>query len=342
MKQSNLRILYVGMRWDYGDRRRGPSFEEVNFRPVLEAMGNEVAHFDFMERSRAVGRRRMRAELCRSAAEFSPDLVFFFLYADEIDPETIQRVGREAGCPTLNWFADDHWRFDNFTRHMAPALDWSVTTDADSLPKYEGAGVSNVILSQWACNPLSYSPGPHALSHDVTFVGQPHGGRRAQIARLRDGGHEVECWGYGWPNGRVDHQRMVEIFGSSAINLNLSSASAGSEDGQFLRRLPTALRSRLVSSSGHTAQIKGRTFEIPGCGGFQLAEYAPHLEDYFVPGDEIGTFDSVETMIDQVDYWLGHPEHRNAVAEAGYQRVLDDHTYDRRFLEIFRRIGLVQ
>ena len=33
-------------------------------------------------------------------------------------------------------------------------------------------------------------------------------------------------------------------------------------------------------------------------------------------------------------------EERAAVAEAGYRRVLDEHTYDHRFQEIFRVAGV--
>jgi hypothetical protein len=44
-----MRILYVAMRWDYGDHRRGPSCEQMNFASALEGMGHEVMPFDFME-----------------------------------------------------------------------------------------------------------------------------------------------------------------------------------------------------------------------------------------------------------------------------------------------------
>ena len=58
---------------------------------------------------------------------------------------TADDQGREpAGGPTVNWFTDDHWRFDRFSRHFAPAFDWSVTTDRDSLPKYEAIGYDGV------------------------------------------------------------------------------------------------------------------------------------------------------------------------------------------------------
>src|SRR5829696_3467386 len=100
-----------------------------------------------------VRRHGPRIRACRARPELRGDeLSFFFLFEEEIPPATIRAVGSAGGCPTMNWFADDHWRFDGFTRHYAPAFDWSITTDRDSLPKYEAIGYERAILSQWACN----------------------------------------------------------------------------------------------------------------------------------------------------------------------------------------------
>ena len=57
----------------------------------------------------------------------------------------------------MNWFADDHWRFEGFTQPYAPAFDWSITTDRDALPKYRAMGVERVLLSQWGVNRYAYS-----------------------------------------------------------------------------------------------------------------------------------------------------------------------------------------
>src|SRR3712207_9578638 len=104
-------------------------------------MGHDVVPFDFMERTRVAGKEAMRRELVAAAAEAKPDVAFSCLFTDELDTATIEAVGREGGCPTVNWFADDHWRFDDFSRHMAPAFTLAVTTDADSLPKYREGGI---------------------------------------------------------------------------------------------------------------------------------------------------------------------------------------------------------
>ncbi len=331
-----MKILYAAMEHDYGDPSRGPSFEETNFKSSLVGMGHEVVHYDFLTRAKAIGRRGMRDEIVATAAATRPDVVLFFLFADELSPETLREVGRRGGAPTVNWFADDHWRFEHFTRHMAPSLDWAVTTDADALPRYHAIGQRNVILSQWACNRYAYGPTDGPLEHGVTFVGQPHADRPQVIQYIRDAGFEVECWGHGWPAGRLSAEEMVRVFGTSAVNLNLANSGLP----------PNTLRVRVGRLLGRgprgplPSQIKGRTFEVPGCRGFELTERVPHLERYFEIGREIAVYDDLEGLIEQLRYWLANPEERAAVADAAYIRVLAEHTYDHRFARIFERIGL--
>ncbi len=331
-----MRILYVAMAHDYGKPERGPSFEQTNFHSSLVGMGHDVVQFDFMEREAAIGRHAMRAELLDTLSRVEPDVAFFCLFTDELDPDTIRAVRRRGGCPTVNWFADDHWRFEIFSRHVAPAFDLAVTTDEDSLAKYAAEGIDDVLLSQWACNRYAYDKTGDEISHLVTFVGQPHGTRPATIERLRAAGHEVECWGLGWPAGRLDHDGMVEVFGTSRINLNLSNSSLPPNTlrvrvGRILGRGPKGPR---------PAQIKGRNFEVPGCGGFLLTERVPHLERYFELGEEVGVYDGEDDLIEQVGHWLGDADRRAAVAEAGYRRTVAEHTYDHRFAAIFEAMGL--
>ena len=56
---------------------------------------------------------------------------------------------------TINWFCDDQWRFENFTKYYAPHFTYSVITDKFVFRKYRNIGYKNVIPSQWAsfiCN----------------------------------------------------------------------------------------------------------------------------------------------------------------------------------------------
>jgi spore maturation protein CgeB len=333
-----LRILYVAMQFDYGDPRRGLSFEESNFKSALEGMGHQVIHYDFMAKKQKLGLGAMRRDLVKQAAALDVDVVFMVLFTNEIDPKTLKELRVAAQAPTINWFADDHWRFEGFSRRMAKHLDWSVTTDADAISKYHASGLDQVILSQWACNKYLYHPLGNPVDGTTTFVGQPHGNRREVIAELERNDVCVICYGHGWQNGRISTGEMIRTFQKSSINLNLSNSSRSS--------IPEVVYRKILRIGGgfgdRPAQIKGRTFEIPGCGGFQLSERVPYLDQYFDLETEISTYSSVSELIEKIRYFTVHDDERTAIANAGYQRVVRQHTYDHRFREIFDTAGIVR
>jgi spore maturation protein CgeB len=310
-----LRILFVAPKDDYGNSARGLGIEENYFFHTLCEMGHEVIRFDSLGILRQYGQRNMNQMLLEAVYRYKPDLAFCVLFTDEFEPATIKAM--TAKTVTLNWFCDDHWRFENYSRHWAPFFTWVITTAMSAVPKYAAAGLNNAILSQWACNHRLYYKMDVPKVYDVSFIGLPHGNRPQIIQQLRQAGLDVRVWGYGWEGGRISQYKMVELINQSRINLNLSNASTLA-----------------------VQQIKGRNFEIPGCGGFLLTEQVENLGDYYAIGREIACFDDVPHLIDQIRYFLAHEDERERIAEAGHQRTLRAHTFDMRFNEIFVKTGL--
>jgi spore maturation protein CgeB len=265
--------------------------------------------------------------LLQAIDEFRPDLLFTVLFRDEIPSDLLAELRDRPGLVTFNWFCDDHWRFDDFTRRYAPLFNACSTTARSALEKYAAIGYRDVIKTQWACNHTLYRP-TAGTPYDVTFVGQPHGSRRRLIDQLRRKGIPVDTWGLGWPSGRISMEDMIGVFSNSAINLNLSNASVRG-----------GLRSILRGRRRYTEQVKGRNFEIPGCGGFQISGAADELDAYYEPGREIEVFRTTDELVELITRYLRASEERRAVAAAGYQRTLAEHTYEHRFREIFAKLG---
>lgn len=371
-----MRILYVATKYDYGDPARGFSFEHETFLPSLLRMGNDILYFDFVTLLSKLGRPAMNRRLWEVVRAERPDLLFCVLFEEQLDRETVSRISTETDTLTMNWFCDDHWRFDDFSCHWAPCFNWVITTAQSALPKYAAAGYKNVIKSQWACNHHSYRRLDLPLCHDVTFVGQPHGDRRAVIDALQKAGIEVKVWGYGWNSGRLSQEEMIRVFNQSRINLNLSNASCPRSTHA---PTPRAATRRWVSSTLDTLplggaiktlgkrilgphravsvtpidrprrpgqateyaeQIKARNFEVPGCGGFMLTGAAEDLGSYYTIGSEIESFDDLDSLVEKARWYLDHEDERATVAKAGYERTLREHTYAHRFAEIFQCVGL--
>jgi predicted SAM-dependent methyltransferase len=76
-----------------------------------------------------------------------------------------------------------------------------------------------------------------------------------------------------------------------------------------------------------------RIFEATGCGVFLLTEYFENLEQYFELGKEIETFRNKEELIEKIGYYLSNPEEREAIAQRGQRRCLQEYSMEKRAQE---------
>lgn len=319
---KKLKILYLGMQWDYGVRERGTSFEHDNFYPAVKQWDkvSEFQHFDFVDLGKLYGLGKMSDLLYERVQSFCPDAIFSVFFDENHDPrrDIVQKIRRTTPTKVVSWFCDSHYRYENFDRQWAEFVDYCVTTSTGGLEKYRRDGLgSKVIKSQWAAAP-SYNYMPEVQKDiDVLFVGQPHGDRRQIIDHLRKSGLNVQTYGHGWDR-RLSFDEMILHFNRAKINLNLSN-------GADVR----------------VKQIKGRNFEVPGCGGFLLTGMAENLNEYYDVNREISIYNNTNELVDKCRHYLTHPEERQAIALAGYERTMKEHRYSNRFDHIFKAAGLL-
>ena len=274
------------------------------------------------------------------------------MLSDEFDRKTLAAL--KTVTTTLAWFADDHWRFDNYSRFWAPHFSWAITTYSKAVEWHKQRGFSSVIRSQWAANTVLYKP---ALKEsvikapDVCFVGSWSKPREAVIFALRRVGIEVMVRGGGWREGRATEEEMTALFSSSKINLALNPPpgfwNVNSLGRLFFRRSMDKVvpdfhffRNAKTFLARGIPQIKARHFEIPACGGFVITSSADDLENYYVPDKEMVMYQDIPDLAEKVKYYLVHDAEREAIARAGYERTIRDHTYEKRLREIFKKIGL--
>jgi spore maturation protein CgeB len=315
-----MRILCVFGQHNYGDRLRGEGYEFTNFLPALRALGHEVSLFDSWDRSGFLDFADLNRTFLQRIDQFEPDLIFGVLLGYELWSETLDLVRSHSNATVLNWGTDDSWKYKQFTRFMAPHVNWWATTYQQIAAQAHRDGINNLVCSQWAASHDSLTPPIPARQcrYQVSFVGSAYGNRKQWIKRLNACGIEVQCFGYGWPAGAIASADLRSIYRESVLTLNFGDSGL-----QFRGLLPY-----------HSRQIKARVFEVPGGGGCLLTEPAEGLEQYFRIGEEIIAFEGVKELADRIRFFLAHPDKRDAVARQGFERVAKEHTYDRRFAEL--------
>jgi len=329
-----MKIVPVFLRYDYGIKSRGESLEYNGFYQALIQITDNVYPFWF---DKYISKKDdLQKRIIEFIDEIKPDIVFFILMRDEFTFETLDYL--KSKYVIINWFCDDQWRFDNFTKYYAPHFTYSISTDKFSLSKYNKIEYKNVILSQWASFGSSENIDFNAIKYryDISFIGSISSYRKWLIEKLLKKGIEVECFGHGWKNGKVTFEDMTKIFNTSKINLNISNSA--SYDVRYVFSSIQNLK-EFIRSEKKVEQIKARNFEIPAFGGFQLTNYAMSLEDYFEIGKEVSIYTSFEDLLSQIEYFLENESQRKEIMINGYKIAIEGHTYVKRLRKIISRIN---
>jgi spore maturation protein CgeB len=348
-----LRILFCGLKYENGIPELGLSAIEHNtFYATLKQMPEvEAEMFAVDEVLAQVGREEMNQQLVARVEEFKPDLLFCVLFTEEIKKETIRYITDKTKTKTFNWFADDHWRLPVFSRYWAPLFTLVGTTDSQAPAKYRALGINNVIKTQWAANPSPYQSKYNNKNYGVTFVGKKYGNREEYIKLLQSNHLLAQGFGKGWSSGIVESSRVLEIFSCSKINLNFTESYLNwrkeiarlfikKELGHYRFNVHRLIDNLHSLAGKRRRQIKARIFEVSACGGFLLTGYADNLRDYYEEGREITIFKDKNDLMEKCRYYLEHEDERAAIAKAGHERTLREHTYVHRFKEIFKALEL--
>lgn len=328
-----MKIVPIFLRYDYGIKSRGDSLEYKGFYKAFKKITNNV--YPFWYDSYLGKEEKLQKEVINFVDNIKPDIIFFILYKNEFRFAMLDYLKNKY--ITINWFCDDQWRFNIFTKYYAPHFTYSVTTDKYSLSKYKEIGYKNVILSQWASFGYNENIDSYKVKYkyDVSFVGGISGYRKWVVRELLKRGIKVKCFGYGWSNGKVSFNDMAEIFKVSRINLNISNSA--SYDIRYIFSSLKSLR-EFVKAKKRTEQIKARNFEIPTFGGFQLTNYIVSLEDYFDIGSEVAVYTTIEDLVLQISYYLDNEKERKRILINSHKKAKNEYTYCHCLKKILKRI----
>jgi len=122
--------------------------------------------------------------------------------------------------------------------------------------------------------------------------------------------------------GKVQRS-LPEVYANYEVVLNFSNVWADGRPG-----------SRLIP------HVRLRDFEAPMCRTCYLTAHTDEIADLYKVGREVDTYCSASELIDKTRYYLSHPEAAERLRTAGYERARCDHTWTRRFQELFQSIGL--
>lgn len=138
----------------------------------------------------------------------------------------------------------------------------------------------------------------------------------------------------------------VEVFGYGVDNTPQTSSIRSRHRGEVWGRsmYETLARSRITLNRHARIDVRGRVdirfannmrlYEATGVGACLVTEGRENLRELFEPGREVVAYSDPQDCIEKVRYYLAHEDEREAIALAGKERTLREHTYAQRMEEL--------
>ncbi|MFH0909889.1 MAG: glycosyltransferase [Planctomycetota bacterium] len=166
-------------------------------------------------------------------------------------------------------------------------------------------------------------PLPQERDIPVSFVGSLFGFHRERIRLLEYlcDRSPVQIWGQGVANLRL----------LSPIRRRYQGPAFGREMYQILARSKIALNHHIGAAGPYANNL--RLYEATGMGALLLTDWKENLPRLFAPEREAATYRTPEECGEKIAHYLAREEERAAVARAGEERTLREHTYAQRAAE---------
>ena len=123
--------------------------------------------------------------------------------------------------------------------------------------------------------------------------------------------------------GAIPFQQICSVFAEYEVILSFSNVWADGRPG-----------SKLIP------HVRLRDFEAPMCRTCYLTGHTDEIAEFYDLGKEIDTYSSSEELVEKTRFYLNHPDEAEKLRNAGYQRALRDHTWECRFEQLFKEIGI--
>lgn len=139
---------------------------------------------------------------------------------------------------------------------------------------------------------------------------------------------------------QVARKAEVDFFGYGAEALSPDSPIRARHHGEvWALDMYRVLAQSRITLNRHVDVAEGyannmRLYEATGMGAMLLTDAKANLGELFEVGKEVVAWEDPEDLFEKICYYAGRPTERDAIARAGQQRTLRDHTYERRMIEL--------
>lgn len=281
---------------------------------------------------------KLNHDFLAMAVGFKPDVIIVCKGA-YLSADTLAKVRQQTHAILINYATDDPWNPQASTADLRAAIgqyDLYACTKRAIMDDVRAAGAKEVIYL-----PFGYKPNVHypelpeseaerdAFTSDVVFLGGCDDDRVPYFSKLIETipGLRLHLYGGYWQK----HKQFRRYYRGFALGRHYRLAISS-----------TKIAINLVRKANRDGHVM-RSFEIPACGAFMLAERTMEHVELFEEDKEVTYFGSPKELVDKVCFYLCHDRERHKIAQAGFGKVtLGGHRYTDRLKTMLKAADVLR
>lgn len=195
--------------------------------------------------------------------------------------------------------------------------------------RFRAAGIASEV------NRLAFEPAildavpPQERIYPVSFIGSisRHHDERGKLIEGLCREFDIRIFGQGV-------ERLPE---GSPVRQHHGGPAWGKQMYRILGRTKIALNHHIAIAGPYANNM--RLYEATGMGAMLLTDWKENLHEMFEPGREVAAYRNHDECFEMIRYYLDHQDERQAIAAAGQERTLKEHTYLKRMEEFTEIVG---
>jgi len=298
-KKKDYRIMHIGFPYsNSGQRAIHDAFKEQG----------EFLHIDWQKELKMRGLEGLRKFVIEENKKFCPHLVFMQLQTttDVINADTVKQM---SGI-IINWSGDMRENIAEWIFEVGKHIDCTMYSDNYSVEKLKERGINAEFLPT-GYNEKDFCPSPYK---EIVFLAQNYAKDTFPLTNFRfqmtnkvqeHFGDRFGLYGGGWKNA---DNLMSNVEKESAV----------------LRHSKIAINLSQFNTFRYTSD---RLWRAMGSGTCVLTHRFRDIDYFFQDKQEVVMWDSIDDLIEKIEYYLQHEEERKAIAIRGYEWAKNNATY---------------
>jgi len=276
--------------------------------------------------------KKYNKQVLQECLACKPD-IFIVFNESRLFPDTIKAIKEQCKCLMVCIIGDDPWDSVRWSADFPHSLKYfEIIFNAEPIWNNnikKAAPKAKIYWHYGGFDPKTYFPvdektislaDTERLSCDISFTGSSYGAKAEGAYRsdilsyLKD--FDLKIWGDdNWPYRFKYLPQLKEKYQGTRLPY------------KDLRKLYTLSKICLnLPAPQLFTTFQPRVFEIAAVKGFQIADNRPLLHKLFTE-EELVTFDTIDELVEKINYYLQHENEKKEIAEKLYKKVTENYTW---------------